>query len=308
MDYTQLYQKNENVDWVSFTCEWMDVPLWDSWVEKTDTAPIKNYNRCITYSSGMRQMYSTKDKKVGTHVIVSGKALGVLRGEGHPDVEIIKKFQEVGAKFSRIDLAVTSSPLPQTSGNEPLEHEFKPSDILNSKDVMKSRLKYDNPVVDPSLNVETVYIGSRKARNRVFRAYDKGLEQGGRAGELIRYELETRKNAGGIALALNSGITPSAIIRRYVDFDNPIWLAIMGEEVATMPQVEYDNEHRTRVLENSKRWEWLIKSVAPTIAKAITQDTELLGLTEYENENMGLLMQAIDDNIAQLLIKKHSIT
>lgn len=235
----------------------------------TDTHPRqRNYNAAKIFEIGIIVQWNTENPKMKTNIILSGETLSRLRGAGFDDTSILMWLSHMpNCKFSRIDVAVTSR---REDGGQ---HEFTPHMInhLAASGLCETRLKVDNPVATPHLHVETAYIGSRKSRNRLFRAYDKGLELGGAAGEIIRYELETRKNATHIARELELKKTDiAAIIRRYVDFPQiDKWIEIMSTEIAENWRID---EYETDADRNKRRWQWLFDSVAPALAKALYHD------------------------------------
>lgn len=301
-------QKHEHLDYVTGTIDWVETPIWDDWVKIDDHSVLRNYNRTITFASGMQQHYSTKQKNVGTHIVLTGDTLGVLRGEGFSDLDVISLLRGINIKFRRVDIAVTSRKVGYIRSRASngrwqqkqvnIRHPFTPDDMLVSKHLLKSNLDYDNPVVDRNKNTETCYIGSRKARNRLFRAYDKGIELGATANTIIRYELETRKNSNGVIAAIEQGESISSIIRRYVDFDCGIYREIMGDDIAEMPQVEvYNSEFEKASLKNISRWHWLIESVSKTVAVAIQQDVELHELPFSDNLSYQKFIEEIHNQV-----------
>lgn len=272
------------------------VHLFDDIIRVEEKAPLRNYNRTIYYNSGAIQMYSTTDTRVGTHIQISGEPLGVLRGEGFTDLDILNRVMEYGFKLSRIDIQVTSENVAKENDTEyRIYHSLNPGTILKlcNQDELVSRLKPDNPVVDRQKQVETCYIGSRSSRNRIFRAYDKGLELGMAANQIIRYELETRKNPQGIARAIMIGESIPSIIRRFVDFPkNDTWIELMSDNVATMPQIDTNlTAWEKEEIENAQRWQWLIETAAKTLNKALNFDRNKY-IADMDNENLRMFLDA----------------
>jgi hypothetical protein len=198
-------------------------------------------------------------------------------------------------KASRIDIAVTAENI-----NMPYSPSLTPQDIARLADSgqMVSRLKPDNGVTNSSVKLETAYIGSRLSRNRILRTYDKGVQLGDIADKIIRYELETRKNAQGIVRAVAEGSDIGGIVKRYVDFPTSIrWQRIMNAPSVRMPQLETSlTTSEKEANKRANRWYWLMTSVAPALAKALVDDN-----VPYEtNENLRLFNVHIDNIIRKL--------
>lgn len=240
----------------------------DSFGKWEDCSPTqRNYNRAKRYEIGILVQWHEKRPEMKINVILSGTTLDTMREAGFNDWSILHWLKNMpNCKFNRIDVAITSK---RTNGQI---HGFLPHAInyLALNGMCETKLKIDNPVATPELEVETAYIGSRKARNRLFRAYDKGIELGQAARRLIRYELETRKNANHIADDIHDNRTDiGAIIRRYIDFPHiEDWIEIMDSQPAE--NYRLDDHRPQHVIDSEKRNNreaWLIKSVAPAIAK-----------------------------------------
>lgn len=264
-----------------------------------DTNPRqRNYNKAKIFDIGMVIQWNTERPKMKINIIVSGETLQRLRDAGIADRQIIKWLSNMpDCKFSRIDICVTSK---REDGGE---HEFKPDQIhfMANSGLCVTKLKLDKPVTNQDLNVETAYIGSRTSRNRLFRAYDKGLELGGAANEIIRYELETRKNATHIAREIEFDNTDiGALIRRYVDFpQNDVWIEILGSKVADNWRID---EYVSESDKNKSRWQWLFDSVAPAMAKALyTDDIDI-----QDNENADKFSRLVAFHYNKLIDKSNT--
>lgn len=244
-------------------------------------SPIANYNQAIQYSNGLIELSHSVNKKIGTHFIASGSALKYIRENQMSEREFLAHALEIG-QISRIDIAITSVP------DDFSEHELKPTEItqLCIDGKLKSRMK-DSKEISHHKNIETKYIGNQKTRRRLFRAYDKGLEDGGEAARIVRYELETRRGGNVVARAVRDGTDIGALMRRYVDFDSELWHAIVGSDIAKIKQdtgeitVDFIEQKR---LERLAKWNWLNESIAPLIKRLIAENKSLDDITIYENE------------------------
>ena len=304
MQNEPYYQASKHIDWISASCVGGDLmQLFDDIETVEQFSPLKNYNRTIKYKSGVMQLYSTKNKKVGTHIIFSGEAMGYMRGEGIEDIELLKQLTENRFKLSRIDVALTFQKVVYKNGKfERLKSDFTPEVAfqLAASGHMESKLQLDKPVTDNTTkkNVETCYIGSRLSRNRLIRIYDKGIDLGKTANEIIRIEMQTNKNAQVIGRALQNGQDIGSIIRRYVNFPtSPDWEIITGKTIAKMKHEEetlsYDDKQAN---ERAKKWSWLIDTAAKVLGRAIAIDIETMG-NEYTANNIDEFIKAVNREI-----------
>ena len=265
------YIVSKNIDYITITSD-DTMPEWvfGNNLTRLDRSPNRNYNVAHIGDNGAIKMFHSDQETVGTHWILSGETLGVLRGEGHGDIDVINQVKSMSGKVTRIDIAVT------VGMNDGSEIDLTPNWLneLALTENMVSRLKLDNGVALPDMDIGTCYIGSRKSRNRLLRIYDKGVQLDLEKYRITRIELETRKNPDVIVRALAKNEDIGAIIRRYVDFPTvKQWVDIMAQETAVMPQVENNMTlAEKRQKEKADRWHWLLTSVAPAMAKALYFD------------------------------------
>ncbi len=166
-----------------------------------------------------------------------------------------------GGKFSRIDLAVTVDAL------EPLER-FQ--EAVAAKDFISERFEQDEPKMIGGVDgvAQTIYLGDMKKRGKkgLFRAYNKGLEQGTNI-PTTRFELEIRGKSATVAVRrLLLGKTISELIAAVVDLPNDKWWReIMGAPPETLPRY-LGAEPRDMT---AARWHWLVTQVAPALGKLL---------------------------------------
>ena len=260
------YAVSKKIDYIQCSVSRLTIPDDVFGTSEKITPMQRNYNDAIKYEIGAIVQRHTHNERMKMNILLSGTTLSNMRSVGMTDYDTLHWLKSMpNVRFSRIDIAVTSA------RNDGKIHDLPPHAInyLAANGMCKTKLKVDNPVSSPGLLVETAYIGSRKSRNRLFRAYDKGLELGKEANRIIRYELETRKNATHIANEIyEKRVDIAAIIRRYVDFPNmDAWLEIMDENVAQNYRI--DDDRPQAVIDDEKRqnkMKWLLQSVAPAMA------------------------------------------
>lgn len=265
------YAVNKKLDYVTFSAINYE-PIDDSLGKAQATHPRqRNYNAAIEYDCGLIVQWHTARPLMKHSISASGQTLTNLRHLGFSDSDLLVwAFGLKKAKFSRIDVCVTSE---RIDGGV---HGFLPqkAHYYATNGMIQSRLKVDKPVTNENLEVETCYIGSRKARNRLIRVYDKGIELGSRANRIIRIEMQTNKGANNMAKRVFRGQDIGGIIRSYIDFPHDeTWLEIMESEASANYRTKYDTpKHLIEAEANDNRWNWLVSSVAPALAKAMLYD------------------------------------
>lgn len=283
-----MYNVNKAIDYLSFTMKSSDsiaqiLPDVSEIESEKFGGNSYGYNMTRRYQSGLVTMWHTSNTSMGVHCIYSSKALARL--EDTP-VMLLDSIISNGYKVSRIDLAVTSSRID--GGNHELTPHILAQLALEGK--IDTRLK-NGVQIGENLKVQTAYFGSLKTRKRLFRAYDKGLEQGLVSDFLVRYELETRQNATQLSKEVLKGTDIGAIMNNYINVDNPIWQQILGSE-----SVKPDYDDRKPTL-NEDLWNWLISSCAPALGRAMAQSKD----PEHASNNM----QIFHDEMIRAY-KKHS--
>jgi len=286
------YIVTQNVDYLSFTLKIPRIFFNDKGYANIKS-PNSHYDMCEQADSGALHMWSSSNDRMGHHYVYAGKPLEYLRQRGHDEREIVQWCLEK-TNITRIDLAVTSQPEDDNK-----KHAFAPHMLAWAcrDELLKSRLKPAKDITE-NMKTETKYIGNRTSRARLFRAYDKGIEQGMIPNFLIRYEMETRKGTKTIARAVVKNEPYGAIIRRYVDFPSQsTWLEIMNAEPAKM-------QHSERILsaqemdeqKSLSRWTWLQDSIPKTIKKALHEDFKR-GILPSENEQFVIFIRNVMNEI-----------
>lgn len=281
------YIVTQNVDYLTWT---KTIPNW-FFAEKVfgeTKSPNKNYTHAEISNTGILHLWNVRNPDMKHHYIASGEVLANLRNAGHDEKEIVSWCLE-NAHIGRIDIAVTS----QRDDDKP--HGFNPHHLAWAvrDGRLKSKMKPAKDIVS-EMKTETKYIGNRKSRKRLFRAYDKGLDLDLEQFKLIRYELETRQGTKTIAREVVKGTPYNTIIKRYVDFpDVAVWQEIMSTEIAQIKQIEPSSTPLEKMKEKSaSRWNWLMRSIVPVIGKALDHDDKL-GIPRAENQNFTDFVRAV---------------
>jgi len=260
---SENYNVEKSIDYLSFTCPRFNVFEPDIENEgiqdEIHGGNVYGYNRKQVLNNGVVAMWHTENQSMGVHYIYSASA---IRKQKTAITEILESAMfATNNKLSRIDICVTSE---RKDGKE---HELKPHDLAKMARAGNVITKMGHGVqIGKNMQIETMYFGSLKGRKRLFRAYDKGLEQGLVPNFLVRYELETRAYAANIGKAILENQDIGALINKYVNVENETWKEIMSSEIGRVSHIE--NHELDPLL---KKWDWLLTSCAPALGKAIAQ-------------------------------------
>lgn len=282
-----MYIVTQNVDYLTWTKSKADW-FFNERVFGEMKSPNPNYTNAEVSSTGIVHLWHNRNDDMKHHYIASGQTLANLRIAGHDEQKIVRWCLE-NAHITRIDIAITS----QRDDGKP--HGFNPHHLAWAvrDGRLKSRMRPAKDITE-DMKTQTKYIGNRKTRKRLFRAYDKGLDLGQEINQLIRYELETRQGTKTIAREVVKNTPYNAIIKRYVDFpDVRAWQDIMTAQIAQIKQIEQSDTPLEIMQEKSKsRWAWLLRSIVPVIGKALDHD-EKLGIPRNENQNFTDFVRAV---------------
>jgi len=282
------YIVTQNVDYLTWT---KALPDWfedNASVYSDIKSPNNNYDRAEISNSGIMHLWHSRNDDMKHHYIATGQVLANLRNAGYDEIDIVRWCLE-HAHITRIDIAITS----QREDNKP--HGFNPHHLAWAvrDGRLKSRMK---PAKDISedMKTQTKYIGNRKTRKRLFRAYDKGADMDLEPLKLVRYELETRQGTKTIARSIVAGQPYNAIIKRYIDFpDVAVWQEIMNAEPAKIKQIEPSMlPSEIAVVKSNNRWGWLMRSIVPVVGKTLREDMKR-GIKPQENENFVDFVRAL---------------
>lgn len=242
------------IDWISVTVKSGKLAVSD-WVNeyKVNEKGMLGYNLSIEYADGRIELANTNRPDMGNHIIYSGSCLRKMEEMYAMDaINIVKFHGRQGHKFTRLDIAVdiTDGLIAEAAIDR---YEGKQCETKLRKGGKVQEI--DNPGA-------TLYIG-RRGGDRFVRIYDKAAEQR-QEGVWTRVEGEFR-SFGAVAVveklieAKDGQKAISAILRGTADF--PYWAewkqAMSGDkEVLDIG----------RKVTNSTE-EWLLKKVAPSLAK-----------------------------------------
>lgn len=223
--------------------------------EGAECYPLHGYNSGLKFSDGRMEFTHSARPDMGLHIQWAGDALDTL---DMPALELVKFLSTVGARFTRIDLAVDCQ-------NFGLRAEDATHEIREKR--FKCRAKKTPAWFDPTYGGWTQYLGT-KASEIYCRIYDKAAELG-ISGDYTRVELVIRgKRASSAAKTIVSGTDFRSLVAGYIQFpDWTEWRDVMVADVVTLP-----TEKRETATDL-----WLLNQCAKTLARRLDElgDDEL---------------------------------
>lgn len=244
----------ERVDWLSVTFPHFKrrqptgmYP--DGWTDKRVPAkPINGYSLAARYADGRVEMTNPDQPNMGTHILLSGTTISNLTEDYS---SLVTHFIESGAKIARIDFA-----LDLFGMGFDLEKVWKLADAGK----YKCRLRKPPSHYEDTAMGHTIYFGRMKS-SAFTRLYDKAIEQKV-TGDWKRIETVFRHSrANNAAKHYAKGASVRSLIKGHLHLpDYDVWNEVLN--------VDALKTHLARV-DGDKRLEWLLKSCAPTLAKEI---------------------------------------
>ncbi len=218
------------------------------------------YTIALESSIGVIAQVNPDRPDMGLQVTMSGGTLKRGLGIFIRPVNILQWMLNNGYRLSRLDLAIDA-------------YDSKLSIGTLAKMVIKKQhktLARTAPYIADGMRPgKTQYIGSMKARKKLFRAYDKGVQMNLENADWKRFELELHGHSANQArhqiIATESmPKTIQSLIVGFIDFpEYKKWMSIMGTDAVKMGN-PMDKESDTR--------KWLLTQVAPSLARVLDED------------------------------------
>lgn len=212
-------------------------------------APRFGYDRASRTSEGAVLYYSTTNRDMGLHAVISGSALLSYSTNGRSPVDILVGAIRLGGKITRLDLA-------KDARNETFNLDAFEQQIANRDFVGRVQKASTIKSTDGGM---TVYVGSRQS-NKFLRVYHKGIES--KTGEdWIRAELELKSDTANIVgklIADGEDLNNlfSALAGRMCNVNNTDWRKMLeASAVVGVPKQEKQTD----------RERWIAKQVTPAV-------------------------------------------
>ncbi len=223
--------------------------------EGVECYPLHGYNTGIKFGDGRMEFTHTSRADMGLHIQWDGASLDTSSVD---PLSLVRFLLSVGARFTRIDLAVDAQNYHLRPIRATVEIEVK-KHVCRAKKAPKWN--------DPLNGGYTQYLGT-KASEIHLRIYDKAAEMG-ISGDWTRVELVCKGfRAQRAALAIVSGVDFRALVRGYAHFPEwEEWCEIMVAPVVALPAKK--KETATDL--------WLLNQCAKALARRLDElgDDEL---------------------------------
>lgn len=249
--------------------------------------PRFGYSNLLMHPFGHNIMSNPGRPEMGVHVSFTGRSLRSLSEGGITALEMLNWSLKHGGKATRIDLAIdvfdeaidivalASTPRVKEAPGSARKWKFFKGDDGGC----------------------TAYIGSRQS-DKFLRIYDKAIESGQRERPWTRFELEIKGDSAKVVAAEFAALTEGqhagyikGIMKAMFNPDHTLYQALMSSP-AVLVKAGKDTDDNTL--------EWLMNSVAKTLAKTILRrtDVDVYGeFYEMVKANIQALSQTDDDTI-----------
>lgn len=265
---TYTTELTQGIDWLQFTSSSYDFPFaWDNEYQDK-TRGMWGYTRMRTWRDGRVKLWNPDRPEMSNHFLFSASALArVYSDYGSSPWELLASLPE-GTRCSRLDVCVDAM-----RGNMCFEQLER--NIANGR--MKSRARTVtrfSALVDRG---DTLYVGNPTSPKRL-RIYDKAAEQKLEGIQWTRIELQLRKPYADLARGKivenpdNEDVIPG-LITGFVDFpDVQDWRRVFTNAPILMKSPEKERSATT---------EWLMKVVAPSLARHQFNNPQLEILEQF---------------------------
>lgn len=235
-------------------------------------SPVRFYKRGYVHPMGFRLYFGNPNSKLAM-VVASGETMQSLRNDQYLDAEILDWMLSQGGKISRMDLAVTEYIDDELVVLEDVEKWFV-SQLIESSLINGGLKQIASVSTLAGTTRETLYIGdiSRRGKQGIFRAYDKGIEMGIGSEIVTRIELELKRDkAHNVAKRLAQSNDIAGNFRTHFNVRSQDFERLMDADA--VPAVRGINQvKQAEEDEINKRWDWLLNQVAPALKQALLDE------------------------------------
>lgn len=217
--------------------------------ERVECKPKNGYKIAVRYADGREEMVHPDQPNMGIHITLPAQTLQNLKED---DKWLLNYFIGSGGKITRLDCALDAF------GKK---LNFDQLWLLVREGNYKCRLRKPPLRECDAKTGDTIYFGRMKA-SVCTRIYNKAAEQGV-SGDWIRVETMFRHGRANNAakMMVKQNLDCQSFVSGHVQIPDLEWWV----DTMTKKPVKTRLDRSTQ----SKRYEWLMKSVAPTLAKEI---------------------------------------
>ncbi len=223
--------------------------------------PRFGYANMLQHPFGHCVMSNPGRPEMGTHVSFSGRSLRSLAEGGISALDMLQWSLKEGGRATRIDLAIDV--FDEVIDIVALAMSPRVKEAPGSARKWKLYTGEDGG--------RTAYIGSRKS-DKFLRIYDKAVESGHTERPWTRFELEIKGDAAKVVAAAFAALPDGehaayikGIMRAMFNPDDTLYQELMSAP-AILVKTDKDTDDNTL--------EWLMNSVAKTLAKTILRRSD----------------------------------
>lgn len=242
----------QHLDWLEITYpilgQKVNISYPEHWSKtRVECKPRNGYNLAVRYADGRIEELHTEHQNMGVHVTFPAQTLAELKED---EKWLLEYLLTEGAKVTRLDCAIDVLEYP-------LDFDVLWS-LIKSREY-KCRIRQSPLRIHDATHGDTIYFGRMKSS--VFtRLYNKQAEQKTEFA-WVRVETVFRHSRANDAAKkmVKTNSSPASFVTGHVQIPRSEWWT----DVMTMQAVKT----RLNRSDGDKRREWLMKSVAPTLAK-----------------------------------------
>lgn len=292
--------EEKHLDYIQASCLISESDMRENNAKKSPA--IAYYKRGYTDENSIRYYFGNPKSKKAL-LVLSGKSLDVLRSNGHSDQQILQGLFAKEAKISRLDSAITVYNSDNIFSLGDIQDAYRDG-LIESPLCERGGKLISTMELDGQMYPETFYIGDleKRAKKGLFRAYDKGAQLEITREILMRIELEERgENAHNSARRIAEGASVSSVFKSRFNIKTDKFQAIYNAESVS---IERGKAKEKEIMPEERRWKWLIEQVAPTLRKALREET--MSIEESENFAKFCAASGLGEKIRELSLAMNS--
>ena len=228
----------------------------------TQGTPKFGYTFMMQHPFGHIVMFNADRSDMGVHVSLGGRALRSIADGGHDALSILRWCLREGGKITRLDLAIDVMDVP-----------IDIPALKNSPRIEgNGGTARKGSIIQGDDGGVTAYIGSRKS-DKFLRIYDKAIESGNIGRAWTRFELEIKGDNAKVASVEFANLDVGqhdkyikGVMRAMFNPDHALYQELMNAEAIQIPTVLNTDDNTL---------EWLLNSVAKTLAKTIIRRSDV---------------------------------
>lgn len=243
------------IDYMQFSFNAMVIGALESFKDFHGKSNMKFYKTMTRYQNGV-VVYDGNPNTDRRLAVLSGKVCKIL----NVGRDFIRESRAWGAKYSRLDLAMTT--------DVPILEKIQD----DHESVISEKFSDGKMIADFEGKPQTLIFGDMKDRSKkgMVRCYDKALELGLDDIILHRIEVENRRNDAEIASKrVENGATIQSVMNSRWRIDKTWYTDMMSDTIATQ---RFSPDEKPDIPEIEKKMAWIHKQVIPSLKYVIEYD------------------------------------